>query len=147
MKHICYGFDPIKRRYEELTGEPFPSINDDNIFDLDDLIQKEYGKGYCGHPKFYEMIKLNDITSTHIRKGEKEVELLETNEFYPIELSVSNKVRAIYDLSCLFIDNKLKVQNETRMGKLSRWFESPIAKIIVFVAALASILGLILIVI
>lgn len=136
LKNITYGTQVLERRYRELLGVEPPTIN--NVFDLDGILEKKYGKKYVSHEpngKLHNLLKLNDISDKGFLSGKTEAAFYKKKEFRKIEMSNSCKVMGINDILKLMFDNKLNT-NATIIWKTSYKIDnSPFLKVLGYIFA------------
>ena len=145
LKSIIYGTQVLERRYMELLGEKPPIIK--NVFDLDGIIEKKYGKKYISHKpygKLYNLLSQNKVSLIDFLPGKTEAELYEKNKFRKIEMSNSCKVMGIKKILELMFDNNLKT-NASIIWKISYKIDnSPFLKVLgYFFAVIGFIFGVI----
>ena len=145
LKSIIYGTQVLERRYMELLGEKPPIIK--NVFDLDGIIEKKYGKKYISHKpygKLYNLLSQNKVSLIDFLPGKTEAELYEKNKFRKIEMSNSCKVMGIKKILELMFDNNLKT-NASIIWKISyKIDDSPFLKVLgYFFAVIGFIFGVI----
>lgn len=142
LKNITYGTQVLERRYRELLGKEPPIIN--NVFDLDGIIEKKYGRKYVGHEpqgKLYNLLELNNISCLDFLSGKTEADLYEKKDFRKIEMSNSRKVMGINIILKLMFDNKLKT-NASIIWKASYKIDnSPLLKVLGYFLAIMGFLS------
>ena len=87
MNDSVYGFKAIENRYLQITGEHGTTIPNDQLFDLDDLVEKKYGKHYAPHPKLYNLANINRYSTLGLRSGKDEAQLFKQGAFFENKLS------------------------------------------------------------
>jgi len=109
QKSSTYGFPHLAQRCKENSIVTQQSINDTNMIDLDDLLEKQFGLGYAQHPKLHYLADLNGVTLTNFIDGKEEISMYYKKEYKKIENSTNRKVGIISALMDLAFDDKLKV--------------------------------------
>lgn len=110
FKDITYGLPVIERRYTELFGRKSPEIS--SVFDLDDVIERCYGKLYVEHGRFgkmHSLFTLNNISTLNFLSGKNEAELCEKNNVRAVERSTTCKVHGMMGVLDLLLDGRLKI--------------------------------------
>jgi len=109
MRDINYGFSAIEHRYQVLGGNPF-KISDDKKLDFAIALIDIYSKAYSGHGeygRFYNLIKINDITSRAMLNGKQEAEAFENENFIELHQSTLRKVNCLSDILYKTLDKSL----------------------------------------
>ena len=142
LKDITYGTQVLERRYRELLGEEPPIIN--NVFDLDGILEKKYGKKYVGHEpqgKLYNLLELNKISCMDFLSGKTEADLYEKKDFRKIEMSNSRKVMGINLILKLMFDNNLKTNTSIIWKASYKIDNSPFLKVVGYFFAIMGFLS------
>jgi len=147
FKGVTYGPQILERRYKELFGTKPPKIN--FVFDLDDVIEAEYGKLYVDHGdkgKMYNLFTLNDISTLDFLGGMKEAELCEKNDIRPVERSTDRKVRGMMNVLDFLIRGDLKttrtpIKNRKLQKIINNFEKSSIYRIGQIVAIIITIIS------
>ena len=143
MKDSTFGIQVIQKRINQLVGDKKIPIDDNEIFDMDEILQKKYGLNYVSHPKLKNLAKLNDMTMLGFINGARESELFERSDYRSIEQSTNRKVRIISNLTELLFENKLKVENRTPLSYFKEFIYNPIIQVLLgIISILLAILGI-----
>ncbi len=114
MRDINYGFSAIEHRYQVLGGTPF-KIADNNKLDLAISLIDIYSKKYSGHGefgRFYNLIKINDITDRAMLNGKEEAEAFENEKYIELHQSTLRKVNCLSDIIYKVLDRSLIIEAE-----------------------------------
>lgn len=109
MRDINYGFSAIEHRYQVLGGKPF-KISDDKKLDFAIVLIDIYTKSYSGHGefgRFYNLIKINDITNRAMLNGKQEAEAFKDGNFIGLHQSTLRKVNCLSDILYKTLDKSL----------------------------------------
>lgn len=112
MRDINYGFSAIEHRYQVLGGTPF-KIADDKKIDLAIALIDIYSKKYSGHGefgRFYNLIKINDITDRGMLNGKQEAEAFENANYIALHQSTLRKVNCLSDVLYKTLDKSLVIE-------------------------------------
>ena len=109
QKSNTYGFQHLEQRCKENDVVSSLPINQDQMTDLDNIFERQFGQKYAKHPKLRYLAELNDLTLMNFVDGENELSLYDKAEYRKIENSTNRKVAIISSLLTLSLDNKLKV--------------------------------------
>ena len=149
MRNINYGFQAIAHRYKVLGGHPV-EIPEANLIDLSGLLISIYGVGYIGHPRLPNLIDKNRISRREFLTGEEEAKAFENKEYVKLHQSTLRKVDVLASVAERAADGTLKTDARLRdmygnyaeaIGEILR--EHWLASVITFIAAIASIVGII----
>lgn len=149
MRDINYGFAAIEHRYRVLQGDPFV-IDEQNKYDLARLLIDIYGVGYTGHPRLQSILEKNHMQGPHFLTGAEEAAAFENRDYVSLHQSTLRKVDVIANIAGRAHDRRLKVNTtwwEMHGGRLRlvlNWIVEH--KAIAFLASLASIIGLALVI-
>jgi len=109
MRDINYGFSAIEHRYQVLGGSPF-KISDEKKLDFAIALIDIYSKSYSGHGdygRFYNLIKINDITNRAMLNGKQEADAFENEKFIELHQSTLRKVNCLSDILYKTLDKSL----------------------------------------
>lgn len=149
MRDINYGFAAIEHRYRVLGGDPFV-IDEQNKFDLARLLIDICGIGYIGHPRLQNLLEKNRMQAPHFLTGAEEAEAFENRDYVSLHQSTLRKVDVIANIAGRTHDRRLKVNTtwwEMHGGRIRlvlNWIVEH--KAIAFLASLASIIALALVI-
>lgn len=113
MRDINYGFSAIEHRYQVLGGTPF-KIADNKKIDLAISLINIYSENYSGHGefgRFYNLVKINNITSRAMLNGKQEAEAFEHEKYIELHQSTLRKVNCISDIFYKILDKSLKTES------------------------------------
>lgn len=145
LKDTTYGIQMIQNRINEIIGDHRIPIDNNEIYDLDDILEKKYGMNYMSDPKLRNLAKYNKLTLLGFMDGLRECDLFDTSNYRPIELSTNRKVRIISNLFMLLLQNKLQVENKSLKLKIIEFIKDPIvSSIIGIISVLLAILGILI---
>jgi len=116
MRDINYGFSAIEHRYQVLKGSPF-KVPDDKKLDFAIALIDIYSKSYSGHGeygRFYNLIKINDITSRAMLNGKQEADAFENEKFIELHQSTLRKVNCLSDIFYKTLDKSLVTEANFR---------------------------------
>lgn len=112
MNRSHYGFRALATRYTFLTSEAAPYEHPaDRLYDLDDLIEAQYGVGYADHPKLSNLGKLNGFTTSHMLSGKEEAERFDRKQHGDIRRSIVEKAQMIAFLGRKLLDGTLETKS------------------------------------
>jgi len=112
MNSSEYGFEAISNRYRFLIKEdPLYQVPKGMIFDLDDLLQEQYGAFYSDHPKLLNMSIINRFSKRHMLTGKEESEKFQQKLFGDIKRSISEKANLIAFLLKRFLNGTVETKN------------------------------------
>lgn len=146
MRDINYGFAAIEHRYRVLGGNPYV-IEADRKYDLSRLVVDIYGVGYIGHPRLEKLLEKNDIKPLDFLNGKEEAAAFENRNYSALHQSTLRKVDVIANIVGRAHDRNLKVETTWwemhggRVRTVANWLMEH--KLIAFVASVASITGLV----
>lgn len=136
-----YGMPVIQNRVYQLIGNTNLSIDMNNIYDLDNMLERKFGVKYISHPKLYHLATQNGITTKNYIDGSEERKLFESFDYKTIELSTNRKVRIISKIADLFITNNLKVENMSARARMRLCLSDPIIQTVLgFLGVLITLL-------
>lgn len=141
MTDTVYGFEAIRNRYQQVTGKAGITIPGDQLFDLDDIVEKKYGKRYASHPKLLNLAQINHYSLLGFRSGKDEAELFKQSAFFENKLSTIRKTHVIANVLEDLLSDKLLTNNRKFAVMVRRIEENATYKliaIIVTIVALAS---------
>jgi hypothetical protein len=150
MTFVNYGFPALAHRYKVLGGSPV-NIPDTNLIDLAAHLKKIYGRNYIPRPPLNNLILKNDLQSQQLMTGKEEAYALEAGKYIIVSQSTETKTYILSVILYKAADQrlktdasilKLKFQNVKAL--IERFFESFFFKIVLIIAAMASITGAIL---
>ncbi len=139
MNDTVYGFEAIRNRYSQITGQHGIGIPSDQLFDLDDLVEKKYGKHYASHPKLYDLARINRYSMLGFRSGKDEAELFKQAAFFENKLSTIRKVHIIANILEDFLSDRLLTDNRKFATLVRRIEENTIYKVIAIIVTLATL--------
>lgn len=139
MSNINFGFDTLSHRYEVLTGETAPRIQDSRRYNLSSLIMAKYGSNCVDHPKMPNLMEVNGGKHRDVLSGQEEAEAFKAKEFLKLHKSTMSKVYWFRSIFYKLIAGKVKTQRSNWSSKLNRALESLPAKILGFAAVLITI--------
>jgi hypothetical protein len=150
MRNSDYGFQALAHRYRVLGGDP-PEISEAQLANLSSLLVDIYGSNYIGHQKLPNITKKNNISDIDFLSGADEAVAFENKEYVKLHRSTLRKVEILAKLAQLTEEGFLKTNARWKdlyglhpiaIGEYIKdsWFFS----ILGFIAAIASIVGLIL---
>ena len=150
MRDANYGFQAIEHRFGVLGEEPHV-VDDNNKTDLARLLIDIYGVGYSGHPRMENLLEKNHIAPLNFLTGAEEARAFEERDFVALHQSTLRKVDVIANIAGRAHDRNLKTNTtwwEMHGGRV-RTFVNWIMehKALAFLASLASIIGLALVVV
>jgi hypothetical protein len=152
MRDINYGFQALEHRHKVLGGQPPSRLPEERKFDLARALISIYGVGYAGHPRLESIVKMNKITRIGFLVGKDEAAAFENGEYVKLHQSTLRKVDILANLFGRIVDGSLRTN--------ATWWEArgltpaAIAELITehwgwvlfgIIASIASILGLILV--
>ncbi len=143
MNDTVYGFEAIRNRYSQITGQQGIIIPSDQLFDLDDLVEKKYGKHYAPHPKLYHLAKINRYSMLGFRSGKDEAELFKQSAFFENKLSTIRKVHIIANILEDFLYDRLLTDNRKFASLVRRIEENTLYKAIAIIATLAALASIV----
>ena len=129
MHDINYGFSAIEHRCRVLKGDPFV-IDDNNRFDLADLLIDIYGTSFIAHPRFQKLMEKNEMQAPHFLTGEQEAKAFENCDYVGLHQSTLRKVDLLANFAVRAHDQNLKVDTtwwEMHGGRLRlvlAWFSN-----------------------
>jgi hypothetical protein len=91
MRNGKYGFPALANRYKICGGKGIPSIHEDNLYNLSQLLLDWYGEGYVPHPRLASLINAN-FEQADFLTGQQEAEAFNRGEFAKIHASTLAKV-------------------------------------------------------
>lgn len=109
MRNINFGFQAIEHRYRVLGGNPC-IIEENDKFDVADILQKVYGPNYSKKPMLVNVCSLNEISSDLFLSGADEAESFERSEYLKLHQSTQKKVDFISYIAELALEKRLKTQ-------------------------------------
>ena len=151
MRDINYGFQAIEHRHKVLGGQPPSRLPEERKFDLARALTSIYGVGYAGHPRLESIVRMNKITDKSFLVGKDEAAAFENGDYVKLHQSTLRKVDILANIFGRTVDGSLKTN--------ATWWESRginpavVAEVItehwawalvVAVASIASIVGLVL---
>ncbi len=142
MSNINYGFEAIIHRFRVLTCNMPPRIEDSRKFNLSALILERYGKNCVDHPRMTKLMELNGGMHRDFLTGSDEVAAFEAKEY--IKLHNSTMTKAYWFKAMLFrlFSNKVKTQRSNIGHKINVLLETPLVKLLGFIAILFTIFQL-----
>lgn len=150
MRDLNYGFPAIAHRLKVLGGNP-SDIQDTDKFDLARILIDIYGTNYTDHPRIESLMAQNNIKAVNFLSGAKEAEAFNRKDFVALHQSTLRKVNILEDFMRRAHDNRLKTKAtwwEVNGGNIRgtiMWLDGhPIAKILTIVAAIITILGVLI---
>jgi hypothetical protein len=143
MNDTVYGFEAIRNRYKQLTKKQGISIPGGQLFDLDDLVEKKYGKRYAAHPKLYNLAQINRYSILGFRTGKDEAELFKQSAYFENKLSTIRKVNIIANILEDLLSDKLLTNNRKFATIIRRIEENSTYKLL---AIIVTVLTLVLII-
>lgn len=106
-----YGFKAIEKRAKKLKIDTkITSISENQCINLSHCFKMIYGENYIKNPKFYNLLKLNNIHPHDLLNGKQEAKEIKNQNFKAVTLSCDRKVNVFYELYFLSFTNRLKVQ-------------------------------------
>lgn len=145
LKDSTYGIQVIQNRINQLIGDEKIPIDNNDIYDLDNILEKKFGFNYVSHPKLYNLAKLNNLTIIDFINGSEECKLFEYSEFRKIEQSTNRKVRIISNLLTLLFANNLRVEKQSILSKFRDLISNPYFQLIIAITGiLLTIVGIII---
>ena len=145
LKDSTYGIQVIQTRIDQLIGNEKIPINNNDIYDLDDILEKKFGFNYITHPKMYNLAKLNNLTIIDFIDGSEECKLFEQSEHRKIEQSTNRKARSISSLLTLLFANNLRVEKQSLSSKFKDLISNPYFQLIIAITGiLLTIFGIII---
>ena len=112
MRDGNYGFQAIEHRFRVLGGQDTESyiVDDNNKIDLARVLIDIYGRGYVGHPRLPNLLKLNHIAALDFLTGEKEARAFEAKDFVGLHQSTLRKVDVIANIASRAQERNLKTK-------------------------------------
>jgi len=108
MHSADYGFVAIDKRYKYLTGDEPPYIvPKETRYDLDSLIESQYGANYADHPKLGTLCTLNEFNKRYFLTGKEEAERFDAKEYGDIRRSTTEKAHLVAFLGMRFLNGDL----------------------------------------
>ncbi|OJJ14232.1 hypothetical protein BKI52_43990 [marine bacterium AO1-C] len=113
MFNSSFGFEAIDNRYEILGGEPV-KIDDENKFDLNDILQQVYTKNYvdkrgAAKGKMQIIAEINDLKKENFLSGKAEAQYFVDKRWMELHQSTEAKVKLFHDIIECLNDKSLKV--------------------------------------
>jgi hypothetical protein len=111
MNTSSYGFEALTTRYRYLTDkypEYVPSSS--RMYDLDALIESQYGDEYARHPKLPNLAALNNLQKRFFLAGREEAAKFASGDIGAVRNSVSEKAHIVETLLRLLLDGSLRTQ-------------------------------------
>jgi hypothetical protein len=139
MTNPRYGFPAIGSRYHELTGQNTDVLDHITQFDLDSLIEARFERHYIEHPKLANLSALNRYTMLDFKDGAEEARLFEQGRILDIKASTSRKVRILACILRDLIAGRILVRHSKWRILVRRIEENMWYKVLVIMAALATV--------
>ena len=150
MRNIDYGFQAIAHRYSVLGGESI-EVSESKRVNLSSLLVDVYGSDYIGHQRLPNIAIKNNITHTDFLSGADEAAAFENREYVKLHRSTLRKVEVLARLVKLAEEGSLKTNAKwmdiygLHPRAIAEWLQdSWVAILVGFVAALASIISLLI---
>lgn len=143
MNDTVYGFEAIRNRYHQLTKNHGTIIQNENLFDMDDLIEKKYGKLYAPHQKLYNLANINRYSTMGMRSGKDEADLFKKKGFFENKLSTIRKVHIISNILEDFLANRLLTHNRKFAIIVRRIEENALYKLTAVIVTIATLITVI----
>lgn len=106
-KSSQYGLQVLQDRYRELTNKKLIlEISYDRVYDLDRLIKDSYPKFLGG---LHLLAVSNQLNLEYFELGVKELDSFEKGQFKKLDFSTSTKVKIIYKLFEIYLNDKLVI--------------------------------------
>ena len=147
------GFPALAHRYMVLGGDPI-SIPDTNLIDLSAILKKIYGQNYISRPPLYNLINKNDLQTQQLLTGKEEAFAIEAGKYFEASQSTESKIYILSKILYKVVDGHLKTNASTIKWKIltiralvEKFLTSNFFKILGLIGALASIVGLIYVII
>lgn len=147
MRDANYGFAALEHRFDVLHGEPV-RISDADKVDLPVLLKEIYGPEVAPHPRFENLVNLNDLSRRHFLNGAEEAVAFEQKEYVRLHQSTLKKVDLITELAELAAAGRLKTTATWRQrygvdiaGLYDALTEHPVWKVASLLAVPASVIG------
>lgn len=139
MTDTVYGFEAIRNRYQQLTGNIGVAIPGEQLFDLDDIVEKKYGKRYASHPKLLNLAQINHYSLLGFRSGKDEAELFKKSAFFENKLSTIRKAHVIANILEDLLSDRLLTDNRKFATIIRRIEENVTYKLIAIFVTLATL--------
>jgi hypothetical protein len=147
MSFVNYGFPALAHRYQVLGGKPI-SIPDTNLIDLAAHIKAIYGRNYIPRPPLNNLILKNNLQSQQLLTGKEEAYAIEAGKYIIVSQSTETKTYILSVILYKVVDQILKTDASILKWKLKNvracielFMESLFFKIVLIIAAIASIIG------
>lgn len=144
MTDTVYGFEAIRNRYHQITGKTGVSIPGEQLFDLDDIVEKKYGKRYASHPKLLSLAQINRYSLLGFRSGKDEAELFKQSAFFENKLSTIRKTHVIANILEDVLSDRLLTDNRKFVTMIRRIEENATYKLIAIIVTLVTLVSAII---
>jgi hypothetical protein len=141
MRNLTFGFEHLEHRYRSLHKNEPPSVPVEVRLNLNDILRQRYGSGYASDPKMLNLMLLNGDRDKRFLEGQQEAEAFLKKEFIRMHSSTICKVEFFRSVINSALNGKLRTAGKGLLVRIDRLLESRPARVIAFVAALASIIS------
>ncbi|ALA43247.1 MULTISPECIES: hypothetical protein [Paenibacillus] len=114
MRNASYGFEAIANRCRIVGGRTF-TIEDDQKFDLPDILGKLYTYNFVDHQpsgQLFNMSHLNAISTKDALTGKEEAEAFENKDYLKLHMSTMRKVEMIDRILNLLEQDNTKIKSK-----------------------------------
>jgi hypothetical protein len=107
-----YGFAAIVNRYAYLAevAERPPLPAEDRLFNLDDLLQAMYGKGYARNPRLATLLALNGIATRYSLSGVEQAARYRAGDHGALARCTDERAGSIGQLVQLLVNGRLQTE-------------------------------------